>query len=305
MRRLTSLLMAAVALSLVAVSAQGQIPNPLRKAKDKARQAATGQPAATPSGQPKFDETMLQLNAQNVARLIKGLEVRTRMKGPGGLTAQQLRERGSAAAEEANTLNNEHGNERFEFNNKKGEAENCVSEKMGEYNHQHNAELQRRIYGMVGVNTPEKTAFMQEYMAIAQEQAQAIQNPQDTATINRLAARQNKLLGIDPKADSLKARTLCKVPPAPPRMRRADSLAAWSDSLYAQARAAEAQARDASARAAEMTPEQFAMALERAEAFVLAQPGSRSTGAVTLYVWTPTEQDALRAQLAVLKRYLG
>lgn len=303
MRRLTSMLVAVVALAAMTAPAQGQFGNLRRKAKDKATQAVTGQPpTATSAAALKFDDTMLELNAQIVARLIKGLEVRSRMRGPGGLTAAQLRERGSTLADEANTLNNEHGNERFEYNNKKGEAENCVSEKVGEYNNQHNAELQRRIMGMTGVNTPEKMAFMQEYMAIAQEQAQAMQNPQDTATINRLAARQNKLLGIDPKADSVKARGLCNVPPAPPWMRRADSLAAWSDSLYARARAAEAQARDASARAAEMTPEQFAMALERAEGFVA------STGQVashTLWLYSPVEKDALTVQLAVLRRYLG
>jgi len=303
MRRLTSMLVAVVALSAIAAPAYGQFGNLRRKAKDKATQAVTGQNAAQPkTGDVKFDATMLQLNAQNVARVIKGLQVRSGMKGPGGLTAQQMRDRAATVREEGRVLEDAHPNERNEFNNKKGEAESCVSEKMNESNNRRYQELQRRIYGMTGVNTPEKTKFMKDYMAIAQEQAQAAASG-DTARVNASQVKYNKLLGIDAHADTLKARSECNVPPAPPWMHRADSLGALSDTLFTRARETEATAGAAAARAAEMTPEQFAMAVERVEGFVMSRPESGMSGAYTLYVFTPAERDALMAQLPVLQKY--
>jgi hypothetical protein len=301
MRRLTSVLVAVVALSAIAAPAQGQFGNLRRKAKEKAQQAVTGQPAANTNAL-TFDDTMLELNAQVVARLIKGLDVRSRMKGPGGLTAAQLRERSQAAYDQASKINGEHVDERHEYNNKKGEADNCTSMQLQEISSQHVQELQRKIMGMTGVNTPEKMAFMQEYVEMSQEAAAAAQNPQDTAALRRVTERQNKLLGINPKADSAKARAACNVPVPPRWLALADSLQIQGDTLSNQARRAEGLAVEASARAAEMTPEQFAMALERAQAFVAS---TGQVGSQTIYLYSPVEREALTAQLSVLRRHLG
>jgi len=112
----------------------------------------------------------------------------------------------------------------------------------------------------------------------------------------------NKLMGVDAHADSAKARATCHAPAVPAWMRRADSLAAISDTLVVRARGVEGAGNAVAARAAEMTPDQFAMAAERAEGFVALQAaGNVGSG----WVFTPIEEQALTARLVDLKKYFG
>jgi len=293
-----SLVLALTAFALSASVAQAQIPNIRRKARDAARQAISDQPRRPP---PKFDNTMLELNPQVVARLIKGLDARSAMRGAGGQTAAALRQRSSAASDEAASINNQHSDDRADWVNANGAAENCVSEELNNVEQRHAQEMQQRFMGMTGVNTPEKTKFMQDWTTAGQEAQQAAA-ANDTAGLRRAQEKLNKLMGVDPRADSAKARATCHVPAVPAWMRRADSLAAVSDTLAVRARAAEGAGNAAAARAAEMTPEQFAMAAERAEGFVALQAaGNVGSG----YVFTQIEEQALSARLVDLKKYFG
>ena len=292
------LILAAVALS--ASVAQAQIPNLRRKAKDAGQRAVTGQPSQQ-KPPPKFDNTILELNPQVVARLIAGLEARSSAKGAGGLTAAELRERSTAASDEAAKLNNQHSDDRAKWTDANSNAENCMSDELGQAEQRHQQEMQQRMMGMTGVNTAEKQKFMQEYAAAATELQQA-SLANDTAAIRRATDKMNKVMGIDAHADSAKARAACHVPAVPAWMRRADSLAALGDTLAVRARDAEASGNAAAAHAAEMTPQQFAMAAERAEGFVrLKDAGNVGSG----YVFTQTEEQALTARLADLKKYFG
>src|SRR6266850_7598102 len=117
--------------------AQAQLPNLRRKAKDAGRQAVTGQPAQQHRPPPKFDATMLELNPQVVARLLKGLETRSTMRGAGGQTAGELRRRSSAASDEAASMNNQHSDDRAQWVNASGAAENCVSEELNNVEQRH------------------------------------------------------------------------------------------------------------------------------------------------------------------------
>jgi hypothetical protein len=289
-----------IAFALGTSVAQGQLPSLRRKVKDAGRQTVTGQPQQR---RPPldFDATMLELNPQVVARLIKGLETRGTMRGAGGQTAAELRSRSSAAADEAANINNQHSDDRAEWVNANGAAENCVSEELNNAEQRHQQEMQQRFMGMTGVNTPEKMKFMQDWTAAGQEAQQAAM-ANDTAAMRRAREKMNKLMGVDARADSAKARTSCHVPAMPAWMRRADSLAAISDTLIVRARAAEGAASAGAARAAEMTPAQFAMAAERAEGFVALQAAGKVGGG---WVFTPIEEQALTARLVDLKKYLG
>jgi hypothetical protein len=185
--------------------------------------------------------------------------------------------------------------------NASGAAENCVSEELNNAEQRHGQEMQQRFVGMTGVNTPEKMKFMQDWTAASQEVQQAAM-ANDTAAMRRAQVKMNKLMGVDARADSAKARAKCHVPAIPAWMRRADSLAAISDTLLVRARGVEGAASAGAARAAEMTPAQFAMAAERAEGFVaLHASGTVGSG----YVFTPIEEQALTARLVDLKKYLG
>ena len=297
-----SLVLALIALALCTSVAQAQLPSLRRKAKDAGRQAITGQPADQQRRPPpKFDNTMLELNAQVVARLITGLETRSKMRGAGGQTAAELRSRSSAASDEAATINNQHSDDRADWVNANGAAENCVSEELNNVEQRHAQEMQQRFVGMTGVNTPEKTKFMQDWTAAGQEVQQAAM-ANDTARMRRAQEKLNKLMGVDARADSAKARATCHVPAEPAWMRRADSLAAISDTLAVRARDAEGAGNAAAARAAEMTPARFAMAAERAEGFVgLQAAGNVGSG----WVFTHVEEEALTARLVDLKKYLA
>ena len=292
------LILAALALS--ASVAQAQIPNLRRKAKDAGQRAVTGQPSQQ-KPPPKFDNTILELNPQVVARLITGLEARSSAKGAGGLTAAELRKRSTAASDEAANLNNQHSDDRAKWTDANSNAENCMSDELGQAEQRHQQEMQQRMMGMTGVNTAEKQKFMQEYAAAATELQQA-SLANDTAAIRRATDKMNKVMGIDAHADSAKARAACHVPAVPAWMRRADSLAALGDTLAVRARDAEASGNAAAAHAAEMTPQQFAMAAERAEGFVrLKDAGNVGSG----YVFTQIEEQALTARLPDLKKYFG
>jgi hypothetical protein len=297
-----SLVLALSALALATSVAQAQIPSLRRKAKEAGRQAITGQPAEQQRRPPpKFDNTMLELNPQVVARLITGLETRSRMRGTGGQTAAELRRRSSAASEEAATINNQHSDDRADWVNANGAAENCVSEELNNVEQRHAQEMQQRFMGMTGVNTADKMKLMQDWTAASQEAQQAAM-ANDTAGMRRAQEKMNKLMGVDARADSAKARAACHVPAVPAWMRRADSLAAISDTLAVRARGAEVAGNAAAARAAEMTPEQFAMAAERAEGFVgLKAAGNVGSG----WVFTHIEEEALTARLVDLKKYFA
>ncbi|HEY3280028.1 MAG TPA: hypothetical protein VGJ83_05910 [Gemmatimonadales bacterium] len=295
-----SMVLALTAFALSTSVAQAQIPNLGRKAKEAGRRAVTGQRQQR-GAPPKFDNTMLELNPQVVARLITGLETRSRMRGAGGQTAGELRQRSSAASEEAMHINDQHSDDRARWVNANEAAENCVSEQLSNVEQRHAQEMQQRFAGMTGVNTPEKMKFMQDWAAASQEAQQAAM-ANDTAAMRRAGEKVNKLMGVDARADSARARATCHVPAVPAWMRRADSLAAISDTLAVRARGAEETGNAAAARAAEMTPGQFAMAAERAEGFVALQAaGNVGSG----YVFTPLEEQALTARLVDLKRYFG
>jgi hypothetical protein len=293
------MIFALAALALASSVAQAQLPGIRRKVKDAAR-AATGQrpPRGAP---PQFDNTMLELNPEVVARLIKGLEARSTARGAGGQTAAQLRTRSSAASEEAANINNQHSDDRAQWVDANNTAESCVSDEISKANEQHMQAMQQRFMGMTGVNTPEKMKFMQDWTAAGQEVQQAAM-ANDTAGMRRAQEKLNKLMGVDARADSAKARATCHVPAMPAWMRRADSLAAISDTLLVRARDAEGAAAGAATRAAEMTPAQFAMAAERAEGFVALQNAANVGSG---YVYSSIEEQALTARLPDLKKYFG
>ena len=287
-------------LILTASVAQAQLPSLRRKVKDAGRQAVTGQqdPNRPP---PKFDNTILELNPGVVARLIKGLEARSTARGRGGQTAGQLRHRSSAAAEEARSLNDQHSDDRANWVSATNEAENCLSDELGNMEQRRSQAMQQKMMSLASVPTPERTKFMQDYAAAGAELQQAAA-ANDSVALARAEAKLNRLLGVDAHADSARARVKCHAPPVPAWMRRADSLAAISDTLVVQARVAEDSARVLAAGAAGMSQSQFAMAAERAEGFVRLQDCATVGSG---YVFTHTEADALRARLVDLKKYFG
>jgi len=285
-----SLIITLAALALVSSVAQAQVPGIRRRVKD----AVTGQPAQQRRPPPKFDNTILELNPQVVARLIKGLELRSTARDAGGMTVGELRRRSSAASDEAANLYGDHSDERVRWMDVNRTAETCMHDELDKIKEQHSQALQQRM--MTGTNAADAMRFLE----VSQEMQQAAA-ANDSAALRRAQDKMNKLLGVDARADTAKARATCHVPAVPAWMRRADSLAALADTLLVRARATEDSAATAAARVAEMTPTQFAMAAERAEGFVALQRAPNFGG----YVYTPIEEQALSARLPELKKHFG
>ena len=105
--------------------------------------------------------------------------------------------------------------------------------------------------------------FAMEMARIGQEQQAAVKK-NDTLTLRKLQAQQEKLMGIDTKADSLAAVGKCGPPPQPPaavaEIQRLDKL---SDDLNSRIRAAESSADTDGAKAAGVLPGRFQQMRER------------------------------------------
>ena len=300
MPRSVSLTLAAALCLALATSAQAQIPNPLRRAKEKAAQALSGQPASQPL---KFDNVMLELNPQVVERVIAGLQARAKYRSPDGRTSAEMRRRAQELTDEAAKLNQDRGDERSEFVNKVGAAENCRSEVLSGIRQKQNDDLQRRFMGMTGANLQgdqsANAKFMQEYQRIAMEVGAAAA-AQDTARARKAQAEYNKLMGIDSKADTAKANVQCNVPVPPAWMARADAADAESSRLYNEARELERVSSDTAVRVSGLGAEQFAMAVERVTAYVTVAAGARG-----IWKFSAIEEGALSARLAVLRPLVG
>lgn len=294
MSRSVSLAAAAVICLALAATAQAQIPNPLRRAKEKAGQALTGQRPAQ-GGVIKFDDVMLELSPPVLDRVVLGLRARANHKGSGGRSAAALRRRSQELHEESEALLRDRGDERSEFTNTLGEAQSCRNEVLSGLENQHSQDMQRRFMSMTGANLQgDRSAnarFMQEFQRIGMEMS-AAGAAGDTARSSKAQAEYNKLMGIDPKADTAKANAQCRLPTPPPWLARADAASEESNQLYGEARDVEVAGNAAGTQASGMTAEQFAMALERIIAYLEANATMK---------FSATEQQALSARRGFLQ----
>lgn len=286
-------------LALVSASAlplQAQLGGLTRKAKEKATQAVTGQ---QPAGALKFDNVMVELVPPVLDRLVAGLQARAKRKGPSGLNANEVRRRAQERQEEAEALNRDRGDERHQFDNRMGEAQGCIDERLQERKREHMMDAQRRFMGMTGANLQgdqsANAKFMQEFQRISLEAAEAAASG-DTARQRKAEAAYNKHMGIDPKADTAKARAQCNVPAPPAWMQRADAASAESNALWEEARDLEIAANADAARVSGLTAEQIAMAWERVIAFVAGNASVKFSAA---------EHRALGARRAELAALVG
>ncbi len=300
LRPLTLILIACLALP---AAASAQFGNILKKGKDKAAKEAAkavGVQPAQPSGELKFDDTMLELTTPVVNQVIAGLKVRANTKDAQGRNSAQVRQKANELYEEANKLNLNRDAERSAYYEKKSAADNCVSEHLSVVKQQQSDALQAKIMGMTGANlqgmNSPNAKFMQELNAAQVEMAAAAQ-ANDTAGMRKAQAKLNKALGIDPKADSAKANAKCNVPPPPPWMARADSLNAESTRLYNQARDLEEKSNTEAIKASGLTAEQFVMGVERVTAYV--------AGGGSLWKFSKNEDAALKAASGQLKPLVG
>ena len=280
---------------LAPATAAAQFGNITKKAKEKAAaeaaKAVGAKPAET-SGALKFDNTMLELTTPVVNQLIAGLKVRANSRDAQGRSSADLRRQAGAMYTEAENLNRDRSDERFQYNNKAGEAKSCRDEYLQSAKDKAMQAAQNKM--MAGGNL--NMTFMTELGRVQGEMSQAI-NDGDTTKYKKLEADMYKMLGYDIKAETAKADAMCKMPQMPAWMARADSLNEASNRLYNQAREMEEKSNAAAIKASGLTAEQFAMGVERVTAYCAGGGG--------LWRFSTNEEAALKAATAQLKPLVG
>ena len=280
---------------LAPATAAAQFGNLTKKAKEKAAAEAAkaaGIKPAESSGKPKFDNTILELTPPVVNQAIAGLKVRANTKDANGRSSAELRRRADELYKEAEELNRDRSDERFEYNNKAGNARSCRDDHMREAKDKAMQAAQQKMMSGQNLNM----TFMNEFGRLSGEMGQAVAAG-DTAKARQLDAELYKLLGYDIKAEKAKAEAACGMPKMPAWMARADSVGEESTKLYNQARALEEKSNAEAVKASGMTSEQFMMAIERLTAYLQTPHGQ--------YLFTQTEDQAIKTRLAEIKPLVG
>ena len=207
-------------------------------------------------------------DAASLDGAIKGMRVyRARLADVASLQKQYLvnQEKHSALTEK----NQRQVNDYDEAKNKNHE---CFSDYKSA-NRRNSEELaQKKMMAMASDPAAYQT-FIMEMGRIAQEQQAAVKK-NDTVALKKLVEQQEKLLGIDAKADSLAAVAKCgPVPPPPAAVAEIERLGKLNDDLNGRIRAAESASDVDGARAAGVTPTRFQQMRERLSTW-LSKPSS-------------------------------
>jgi hypothetical protein len=141
----------------------------------------------------------------------------------------------------------------------------CVREKLDKLKNDpaRMQKMQEKIMGLAS-----NPAAMQKY-AEASQAASAAAMKGDTAAMTKASAELFKVLGMDPKADTVAATTACgAAPKRPASVTEIEQLEKQADSLTIRLRRAETAADGDAARAAGVAPSRFAEMRERLATYV-------------------------------------
>lgn len=246
----------AVAFALAAPAHAG-FGDLVKKAKEKATQAAVGKatgtnaPASGDAGAPPvFDDLVLELTEPRLGAVLKGLEAGNRVLAG---RAPLVRKR-DALNDEAAALMNQHGTAMDAARAKHDDAERCWREVLDERTSARRDEMQQQM-----MNDP---VLREKMMALAMEMAEA-QAAGDTAAALRLQREAEALTGPT-REDSLAAKAKCgAVPPLHPMDLKVRALQRDAAAVEEKLRDNDQQSVDAQVKASALEPGQFAMARER------------------------------------------
>lgn len=253
---LAAALLAAFA-SAPAAPAHAGLGDLVKKAKEKATQAAVGKatgtkaaPAGEAGGAPVFDDVVLELTEPRLGAVLKGLEAGNRVLA-GRAPLVQKRD---ALRNQAGAILDQHGTAMDAAREKHDAAERCWSEVLDEKKSARHDAMQQKM-----MSDP---VLREKMMALAMEMAEA-QAAGDTAAMTRLQREAEAMTGPT-REDSLAAKAKCgAVPPLHPKDLEVRALRKDADALEEKIRANDEQSVEAQVRASALEPGQFAMARER------------------------------------------
>lgn len=284
---------AAVLASTTPDTTPAQIGGAINKAKQKATEAAApAKPAEKGCSSPQFDKDVIELTAERIDRVVKGVQAMRAETGPGGKSAGQMRDQAAAAFEERDKLLNGKEDQAAAYTDADGAWQNCRNEVIDSLHRRHGPEAQQRLMQMAaGQDASALQAVTDAQTAAANAAAQG-----DTTGYKKHMAAYWKALGVDYSKDTVAADRACKKPVKPAWLARADSLGPAGNKLLDEARALEVRAVAKGAETAGMGQRQFELAQERISAYV------NSDGAPgTLWCFSAKEREALNARMKELK----
>jgi hypothetical protein len=298
----------AASLAIPANTASAQLGGLVKKARDKVVEnqvdkqieKRTGASSATsPSAPPKYDDVTLELTAERVDGVIRGLTAgRAILDGTaGGASRATLATRRDEAATKRGELSDKNAKLLNAYTNNRSEAERCRHKAMYASREKRQQASQQRMqeHQAKALSDP---AYREKVMAISQKMAVA-QQKGDTAELRRLGA-QLGLTEDDTKADTVAADKACgPMPPMPAVLVQMDELDAEANKLTEQIRTLEEKSAATEVKESGMNERQFHMARERIEAYLSAMKYKTSPGA-----FSGAELETLGARRADLEKVM-
>ncbi len=288
--RTRSTVIAGLALILaVTPSAEGQFGKLTKKAQDAITKDTTRRCA------PKFDSVVVELKQDVLTRVVAGMRAARQLTGSDGVAPEELIRRSAKASDQRNALMEGRDGDLRRYQESTNTHASCMNEALERVKEERDAEMQRRMMAPGGPDVQ----LIQDIQRLSM-QYQERTAAGDTAGARKAHEELLKRLGADPKADSAKAVTTCGRAPAKPAwLTQSDSLNEESNRLLQAARELEQRRDTVGAQGAGLGGQQFAVAEERVEAYVLSdgKPG-------TLWCYTDAERTALDARMSELKDLL-
>jgi hypothetical protein len=292
------------AFSLPLHSASAQLGGLVKKARDKAFDQQvdkrTGAVSSSNAGAPpKFDTVTLELTADRVGQIIRGLgSGRAVLDGANGAPGRAaLVSRRDDASRKSAAISSANSKAFDAYSEKRDASQRCRNDAIyaARQKRQQSSDQRTKELSTKAMSDP---AFRDKAMAIAQKMA-AAQQKGDTAEIRRLAAE----IGVvpdDSKPDTLAADKACGREPAKPAaMAEIEQLDAQAKALSDQIRELEEKSAATEVKESGLTDRQFLMARERIEAYLSAMKyKSQPRG------FSSAEVEALGARRADLEKVM-
>ncbi|MDF2771217.1 MAG: hypothetical protein K0S86_710 [Geminicoccaceae bacterium] len=297
----------AASLSVPGNTASAQLGGLVKKARDKVVEKQVDKQiekrsvaASTRVGEPPtFDDVTLELTAERVEGVIRGLTGgRAILDGTnGGASRATLAARRDEAATKRGELSDKNVKLLEAYTEKRDETQRCRHNAMYASAEKRQETTQQRMqeHQAKALSDP---AYRERVVAISQKMAVA-QQKGDTAELRRLGA-QLGLAENDSKPDSIAADKACGPMPAVPAVLvEMDKLDAQANTLTEQIRELEEKAAATEVKESGMNERQFHMARERIEAYLSAMKYKTNPGA-----FSAGELEALGARRADLEKVM-
>lgn len=284
--------------------ASAQLGGLVRKARDKAVEQQVdkrigGTTASNPGTPPKFDDVTLELTADRVGQIIRGVTAgRAVLDGASGAPSRvTLVGRRDDAARRSSALSSANSKVFDTYNEKRDASQRCRNDAMFASREQRQKNSQQRSQELSS-KAMSDPVFREKAMAAAQKMA-AAQQRGDTAELRRLGAE----LGVTPndaKPDTLAADKACGREPAKPAaMVEMEQLDAQARALSDQIRQLEEKSAATEVKESGLNDRQFLMARERVESYLSAMKyKSQPRG------FSASELEALSARRADLEKVM-